>query len=55
MHAAARVMAQCGANEVFVLRVVADLVANAGLKFTERGAFDLNGIPGHWDLFAAAQ
>ena len=54
MHAAARVMAQCGANEVFVLRVVTDLVASAGLKFTERGAFDLKGIPGHWDLFAAA-
>jgi class 3 adenylate cyclase len=55
VHAAARLMAQCGANEVFVSRVVTDLVAGAGLKFTERGAFDLKGIPGHWDLFAAAQ
>jgi class 3 adenylate cyclase/pimeloyl-ACP methyl ester carboxylesterase len=55
VHAAARVMAQCGANEVLVSRVVTDLVAGAGLKFTERGAFDLKGIPGRWDLFAAAQ
>jgi class 3 adenylate cyclase len=55
VHAAARVMAQCGANEVLVSRVVTDLVAGAGLKFTERGAFDLKGIPGQWDLFAAAQ
>jgi pimeloyl-ACP methyl ester carboxylesterase/class 3 adenylate cyclase len=55
VHAAARVMAQCGANEVLVSRVVTDLVAGAGLKFTERGAFDLKGIPGHWELFAAAQ
>jgi class 3 adenylate cyclase len=55
VYAAARLMAQCGANEVFVSRVVTDLVAGAGLKFTERGAFDLKGIPGHWDLFAAAQ
>jgi class 3 adenylate cyclase/pimeloyl-ACP methyl ester carboxylesterase len=54
VHAAARVMAQCGANEVLVSRVVTDLVAGAGLKFTERGAFDLKGIPGRWDLFAAA-
>ncbi|MCK1516014.1 adenylate/guanylate cyclase domain-containing protein [Bradyrhizobium sp. 190] len=53
VHAAARVMAQCGANEVLVSRVVTDLVAGAGLKFTERGTFDLKGIPGHWELFAA--
>jgi len=46
-------MAQCGANEVLVSRVVTDLVAGAGLKFAERGAFDLKGIPGQWDLFAA--
>ena len=55
VHTAARVMAQSGANEVLVSRVVTDLVAGAGLKFTERGAFDLKGIPGQWDLFAAAQ
>jgi class 3 adenylate cyclase/pimeloyl-ACP methyl ester carboxylesterase len=55
VHAAARVMAQCGANEVLVSRVVTDLVAGAGLKFTERGAFVLKGIPGQWDLFAATQ
>ena len=54
VHAAARVMAQCGANEVLVSRVVTDLVAGAGLKFTERGAFELKGIPGQWELFAAA-
>jgi class 3 adenylate cyclase/pimeloyl-ACP methyl ester carboxylesterase len=55
VHAAARVMAQCGANEVLVSRVVTDLVAGAGLKFTERGAFDLKGIPGQWVLFVASQ
>jgi hypothetical protein len=36
-----------------VSRVVTDLVAGAGLKFAERGSFDLKGIPGPWDLFAA--
>jgi pimeloyl-ACP methyl ester carboxylesterase/class 3 adenylate cyclase len=55
VHVAARVMGQSGANEVFVSRVVTDLVAGAGLKFAERGSFDLKGVPGTWDLFAAVQ
>jgi class 3 adenylate cyclase len=41
VHAAARVMAQSGSNEVLVSRVVTDLVGGAGLKFSERGSFDL--------------
>ena len=54
VHAAARVMAQCDANEVLVSRVVTDLVAGAGLKFNERGSFELKGLPGgSWDLYAA--
>jgi class 3 adenylate cyclase/pimeloyl-ACP methyl ester carboxylesterase len=53
IHAAARVMAQAQANEVWVSRVVTDLVAGAGLKFAERGSHELKGIPGRWDLFAA--
>ena len=55
VHVAARVMGQSGVNEVLVSRVVTDLVAGAGLKFSERGSFGLKGIPGSWDLFAAAQ
>jgi class 3 adenylate cyclase/predicted esterase len=55
VHVAARIMGQSGANEVFVSRVVTDLVAGAGLKFTDRGCFDLKGLPGAWDLFAAIQ
>ena len=54
VHAAARVMAQCQSSEVLVSRVVTDLVAGAGLKFSERGAYELKGLPGRWDLFAAA-
>src|SRR5260370_12878890 len=53
IHAAARVMAQCRSSEVLVSRVVTDLVAGAGLKFSERGSHELKGIPGRWDLFAA--
>jgi class 3 adenylate cyclase/pimeloyl-ACP methyl ester carboxylesterase len=53
VHAAARVMAQCQSSEVLVSRVVTDLVAGAGLKFSERGSYELKGLPGRWDLFAA--
>ena len=38
VHAAARVMAQSQPSEVLVSRVVTDLVAGAGLKFSERGS-----------------
>jgi pimeloyl-ACP methyl ester carboxylesterase/class 3 adenylate cyclase len=54
VHAAARVMAQSQPSEVLVSRVVTDLVAGAGLKFSERGSFELKGLPGRWDLFAAS-
>jgi len=54
VHAAARVMSQSSANEVLVSRVVTDLVAGAGLKFSERGAHELKGLPGSWELFAAS-
>ena len=54
VHAVARVMAQSQANEVLVSRVVTDLVAGAGLKFSERGSHERKGLPGRWDLFAAS-
>jgi class 3 adenylate cyclase len=54
VHAAARVMAQSQSSEVLVSRVVTDLVAGAGPKFSERGSHELNGLPGKWELFAAS-
>ena len=54
VHAAARVMAQSQPSEVLVSRVVTDLVAGAGLKFSDRGSHELKGLPGRWDLFAAS-
>jgi len=54
VHAAARVMAQSNADEVLVSRVVTDLVAGAGLKFSDRGSHELKGLPGRWGLFAAS-
>jgi class 3 adenylate cyclase len=52
VHTAARVMAKSQTNEVLVSRVVTDLVAGAGLRFAERGSFELKGLSGQWDLFA---
>lgn len=54
VHAAARVMAHSASNEVLVSRVVTDLVAGAGLNFSARGSYELKGLPGRWDLFAAS-
>ena len=54
VHVAARVMAQSKADEVLVSRVVTDLVAGAGLKFSDRGSHELKGLPDRWDLFAAS-
>jgi len=51
VHAAARVAAQAGVNEVWTSRTVRDLVAGSGLEFTERGEFELKGIRGSWPLF----
>ena len=53
VYVAARVMAQSNSEEVFVSRVVTDLVAGAGQKFSERGSFNLKGVPGTWELYAA--
>lgn len=55
VHAAARVMAQSESNEVLVSRVVTDLVAGTDLKFSGRGSYELKGLPGKWDLFAASK
>jgi class 3 adenylate cyclase len=49
------VVAQSGSNEVLVSRVVTDLVAGTDLKFSERGSYELKGLPGKWDLFAASK
>src|SRR5437899_3951015 len=54
VHAAARVMSHAGPGEVLVSRVVTDLVAGAGLKFSERGAHAFKGLQGRWDLFAVS-
>lgn len=51
VHIGARVGAAAGVGEVFVSRTVADLVAGSGLTLSDRGEYDLKGVPGPWRLF----
>jgi class 3 adenylate cyclase len=49
----ARVASLADPGEVLVTRTVHDLVAGSGLRFTDRGAHQLKGVPGTWELFTA--
>ena len=54
VHIGARVVALAGPDEVLVTRTVRDLVAGSGITFADRGAHELKGVPGEWDLLAVA-
>lgn len=54
VHIAARVLAHAGSGEVLVSRTVTDLVAGSGLAFADRGAHELRGVPGEWQLYLAS-
>jgi class 3 adenylate cyclase len=45
----------CGAaepNQVLVTSTVKDLVAGSGLRFQDRGTYELKGIPDTWRLYS---
>ena len=52
VHIGARVAAQAGPREVLVSSTVKDLVAGSGIEFDDRGAVELQGLPGDWRLYA---
>lgn len=52
VHIGARVGARAEPGEVLVTRTVVDLVAGSGIRFADRGATKLKGIPGEWHLAA---
>ena len=54
VHLAARVLGKAAPGEVLVSRTVADLVAGSGLALASRGTHELRGVPGAWELYAAA-
>ena len=48
---AARVATLADAGAVWTSRTVADLVVGSGLQFADRGAHELKGVPGMWNLY----
>jgi pimeloyl-ACP methyl ester carboxylesterase len=52
VHIGARVMAEAGPSEVLVSRTVKDLTVGSDIVFEGRGAHELKGVPGEWELFA---
>lgn len=54
VHIGARVAAAAQADEILVTGTVRDLVAGSGLRFEDRGAHPLKGVPDAWRLFALA-
>ena len=55
VHIGQRVCALARPGEVLVSRTVVDLVAGSGIAFSDRGAAELKGVPGEWQLFAAGE
>ena len=54
VHIAARITGLAGPNEVLVSQTVKDAVIGSGITFDDRGSHDLKGVPGQWQLYAAA-
>jgi len=52
VHIGARVAAQAAPGEVIVSSTVKDLVAGSGIRFQDRGATELKGLPGEWRLYS---
>jgi pimeloyl-ACP methyl ester carboxylesterase/DNA-binding winged helix-turn-helix (wHTH) protein len=48
----AQVANKAAPDEVLVSSTVKDLVAGSGIRFVEKGAHRLSGVPGEWQLFA---
>ena len=51
VHIGARVGAAAGPGEVLVSQTVRDAVIGSNIFFAARGAHELKGVPGEWELF----
>jgi class 3 adenylate cyclase/pimeloyl-ACP methyl ester carboxylesterase len=54
VHIGARVAAQAAPGEVLVSSTVKELVVGSGIEFSDRGSYELKGVPGEWRLLAVA-
>lgn len=53
VHIGARISALAGPGEVLVSQTVRETIAGSRIEFEDRGAHELKGVPGKWQLFAA--
>jgi pimeloyl-ACP methyl ester carboxylesterase len=54
VHIAARVSAKAAAGEVLVSSTVKELVTGSGIELTDRGTYELKGVPGQWRIYSAS-
>jgi class 3 adenylate cyclase len=54
VHIGTRSSALAGPNDVQASSALRDLVIGSGLEYEDRGAYELEGVPGEWRLFAVA-
>ena len=53
VHVASRIAAYAPGGEVFVSAAVQTLVLGSRLRFSDRGTYELKGVPGVWQLLSA--
>jgi class 3 adenylate cyclase len=51
VHLGARIAALAARDEVLVSSTVKDLVFGSGIEFEARGAYELKGVPGEWQVY----
>lgn len=54
VHIAARLIELASPGELVASSVVRDLAVGSGLQFTEKGAYELKGVPGEWQVFGVS-
>ena len=52
VHAASRIMAAAGADEILVSDLTRTIAETSGLRFEDRGVYELKGLDGEWRLAA---
>jgi uncharacterized protein (TIGR00369 family) len=53
VHTGSRIAGIAAPSEILASALVRDLVAGSGIEFRTKGEYELKGIPGKWQLFAA--
>ena len=54
VHIGARIGTMAAPGEILVSNTVRELVIGSGIEFVDRGRHALKGVPGEWQVWAAA-